>query len=43
MQPREGKGTGVVINTKRGLMLTNAHVVANARRIQVTTATGAMT
>ena len=40
MQPREGKGTGVVINTKRGLMLTNAHVVANARRIQVTTRNG---
>jgi serine protease Do len=37
MQPREGKGTGVVIDSKRGLMLTNAHVVAGAQKIQVTT------
>lgn len=35
-QPRKGKGTGVVIDSKRGLMLTNAHVVAGAQKIQVT-------
>ena len=38
--PREGKGTGVVIDSARGLMLTNAHVVANAVKIQVTTRDG---
>ena len=40
MLPPEGKGTGVVIDTKRGLMLTNAHVVAGAKRIQITTREG---
>jgi serine protease Do len=38
--PRAGKGTGFVIDTKRGLMLTNAHVVAGAKKIQVTTRDG---
>ncbi len=39
-KPQQGKGTGVVIDSKRGLMLTNAHVVAGARKIQVTTRDG---
>ncbi|HEX8552489.1 MAG TPA: trypsin-like peptidase domain-containing protein [Abditibacteriaceae bacterium] len=39
-QPQRGKGTGVVIDTKRGLMLTNAHVVAGAKTIRVTTREG---
>jgi serine protease Do len=39
-QPQRGKGTGVVIDTKQGLMLTNAHVVAGAKKIQVTTREG---
>lgn len=39
-QPQRGKGTGVVIDSKQGLMLTNAHVVADAKRIQVTTRDG---
>jgi small nuclear ribonucleoprotein (snRNP)-like protein len=39
-QPQRGKGTGVVIDSKRGLMLTNAHVVADAKKIQVTTRDG---
>lgn len=38
--PRAGKGTGFVIDTKKGWMLTNAHVVANAKKIQVTTRQG---
>ncbi len=38
--PRAGKGTGFIIDSKRGLMLTNAHVVAGAQRIQVTTNAG---
>jgi S1-C subfamily serine protease len=45
-QPLEGKGTGVVIDSAGGLMLTNAHVVTNpmtgdrAKTIQVTTRDG---
>jgi serine protease Do len=44
--PRQGKGTGVVIDTARGLMLTNAHVVSDpdsgksAKKITVTTRDG---
>lgn len=44
--PRQGKGTGVVIDSARGLMLTNAHVVsdpesgASAKRITVNTRDG---
>lgn len=38
--PQQGKGTGVVINSRKGYMLTNAHVVAGARKIQVTTREG---
>ena len=38
--PVQGKGTGFVIDSKRGLMLTNAHVVADAQKIQVTTRDG---
>lgn len=40
-QPAQGKGTGVIIRSSRGpVMLTNAHVVAGAKRIQVTTRNG---
>ena len=37
---RVGKGTGVVIDSKQGLMLTNAHVVAGAASIKVTASDG---
>ena len=36
----QGKGTGFIFDTKRGLMLTNAHVVAGAKKVQVTTPDG---
>ena len=36
----KGKGTGFIIDSKRGLMLTNAHVVADAEDVQVTTRDG---
>lgn len=39
-QPREGKGTGFIFDSRRGLMLTNAHVVAGAQNIQITTRNG---
>ena len=38
--PHQAKGTGVVIDSKQGLMLTNAHVVAGASAIQVTSPDG---
>ncbi len=36
----QGKGTGFIIDSKKGLMLTNAHVVAGAKKVQVTTPDG---
>ncbi len=39
-RPIQGKGTGFVIDSAKGLMLTNAHVVADAQKIQVTTRDG---
>ena len=36
----KGKGTGFVYNSKKGLMLTNAHVVAKAKSVEVTTRDG---
>lgn len=45
-QPRGGKGTGVIIDKQKGLMLTNAHVVSDpntgaaAKKITVTTRDG---
>ena len=33
----KGKGTGFIIDSKNGYMLTNAHVVADAKAVQVTT------
>jgi len=44
--PREGKGTGIIIDSAKGLMLTNAHVVTDqqtgetAQQIRVTTRDG---
>jgi serine protease Do len=44
--PREGKGTGIIFDAAKGLMLTNAHVVTDqqtgetARQIRVTTRDG---
>ncbi|UCH33111.1 MAG: trypsin-like peptidase domain-containing protein [Armatimonadota bacterium] len=34
--PRRGQGSGVIINGRRGYVLTNAHVARGAREIQVT-------
>ncbi len=39
-QPLKGKGTGVIFDSKRGLMLTNAHVVTDSRTIEITTRDG---
>jgi serine protease Do len=34
--PQEGKGSGVIIDARRGYVLTNAHVIKDAREIKVT-------
>lgn len=39
-QPREGTGSGVVVDARRGIILTNNHVIGNAHRIEVTLADG---
>ncbi len=39
-QPREGTGSGVIVDARRGIILTNNHVIGNAHRIEVTLADG---
>lgn len=39
-QPREGTGSGVVVDARRGIILTNNHVIGDAHRIEVTLADG---
>jgi S1-C subfamily serine protease len=39
-QPREGTGSGVIVDARRGIVLTNNHVIGNAHRIEVTLADG---
>jgi serine protease Do len=38
--PREGQASGVIIDNKRGYVLTNNHVVENARSVKVSLADG---
>jgi serine protease Do len=38
--PREGQGSGVIIDGENGYVLTNAHVVKQATRVEVTLADG---
>lgn len=33
--PREGAGSGLIVDTDRGIVLTNLHVIQDARRIQI--------
>ena len=39
-EERKGKGTGFVFDSAKGYMLTNAHVAAGAKQLQVTTRDG---
>jgi S1-C subfamily serine protease len=39
-QPRKGTGSGIVVDSKRGILLTNLHVVGEAHKIEVTLADG---
>ncbi len=39
-QPRQGTGSGVIIDSEKGIILTNLHVIGNADKIEVTLADG---
>ncbi len=40
LKPREGTGSGCVIDAERGIIVTNLHVIQDAQRIEVTFANG---
>jgi S1-C subfamily serine protease len=40
VRPRQGTGSGVIVDPRRGIILTNLHVVGEAQRIEVTLANG---
>ena len=40
MHPREGTGSGVVVDSKRGIVLTNLHVIMNSDRVEISLADG---
>jgi S1-C subfamily serine protease len=40
LQPLEGTGSGVVIDAVRGIILTNFHVIENAKKVDVALASG---
>lgn len=40
VQPREGSGSGIIVESERGLVLTNLHVIKDANRIEITLANG---
>ncbi len=40
IQPEEGTGSGVVIDTEKGMVLTNLHVIENAKQVEVSLANG---
>lgn len=39
-QPRQGTGSGVVVDAKKAIVLTNLHVIGDAHKIEVTLADG---
>jgi S1-C subfamily serine protease len=40
VHPREGSGSGVIIDAQKGLVLTNLHVIQNANKIEIILADG---
>lgn len=40
VQPREGTGSGMIIDSKEGIILTNLHVIQDAQRIEISLADG---
>ena len=39
-KPREGTGSGVIVDSNKGIVLTNLHVIGNASRIEITLGDG---
>jgi S1-C subfamily serine protease len=35
LQPREGTGSGIIVDAERGIILTNLHVIQDAHKIQI--------
>jgi S1-C subfamily serine protease len=35
VRPREGSGSGIIVDAKRGIIITNLHVIENARQIEI--------
>ncbi len=40
VQQREGSGSGIIVDAKKGIILTNLHVIQDAQKIQITLADG---
>ena len=40
MEPREGTGSGVIVDAKKGIVLTNLHVIQDADKIEISLANG---
>lgn len=40
VEPREGTGSGVIVDARRGIILTNLHVIQDADKIEISTAHG---
>jgi S1-C subfamily serine protease len=40
VQPREGSGSGIIVDAKQGIILTNLHVIQDAHKIEITLSNG---
>lgn len=40
VQPREGSGSGIIVDSKSGIIITNLHVIQDAHKIEITLANG---
>src|SRR6185295_8595985 len=40
VQPREGTGSGIIVDPEKGIILTNLHVIQDAHRIEIALANG---
>lgn len=40
VQPREGTGSGIIVDAQKGIVLTNLHVIQDAHRIEISLANG---
>lgn len=40
IQPKEGTGSGIIVDAEKGIILTNVHVIQDAHRIEISLANG---